>query len=200
MTTRFRAPSPPYLGPAAHTSSGSNKPIRRIVLHSTVSPCVPGGARSIAAYFRSPSSGGSAHYVVDPKEVVQVVYDGVIAWHAPPNGNSLGIEMCDMPNASTAARWNDANHKAMLALVVDLVADLCLAYDVPPWFRTPLGLRLGRRGITTHHNVSQAFHQSSHWDVGAWPRRAFMRAVRANIKQKKRAAKRAARQKKGSNR
>src|SRR5690349_17271161 len=94
---KFRAPAPPYLGPAAHTSEGDNRPINRIVIHSTVSPCEPGGARKIAAYFRGRGSGGSAHYVVDPGEVVQVVYDGVIAWHAPPNAHSLGIEMCDIP-------------------------------------------------------------------------------------------------------
>src|SRR5690348_5937428 len=81
MTTG--APNPVYLGPAAHTSPGNNKPINRIVIHSTVSPCVEGQARNSALYFRSPSAGGSAHYVVDPGEVVQVVYDGVIAWHAP---------------------------------------------------------------------------------------------------------------------
>jgi hypothetical protein len=180
--SKFRAPAPPYLGPAAHVSSGENKPIDRIVLHSTVSPCKAGGARQIAAYFRSQSAGGSAHYVVDPSEAVQVVYDGVIAWHAPPNAHSLGIEMCDMPHPTDASRWNDKSHQAMLKHVVRLVAALCLAYDVPPRFRGPIGLKLGRRGITTHANVSAAFKQSTHWDPGAWPRRKFMRALRAEVK------------------
>lgn len=187
--TRFRAPAPPYLGPAAHTSAGSNMPVKRIVLHSTVSPTRDGAARATAAYFRSLASGGSAHYVVDTKEVVQVVYDGVIAWHAPPNANSLGIEMCDMPSETNVARWDDAPHRAMLDLTVDLVADLCLAYSVPPWYVGKAGLLLGRRGITDHAEVSQAWHQSDHWDVGAFPRRRFMRAVRAAVKTKRKAAK-----------
>ena len=185
--TKHRAPAPPYLGPAAHTSSGNNKPINRIVLHSTVSACAPGGAREIAAYFRSQGSGGSAHYVVDPAETVQVVYDGVIAWHAPPNAHSLGVEMCDMPVAKDKSRWDSKNHQLMLERVVELVASLCLAYDVPPRFVGALGLKLGRRGITTHANVSKAFRQSTHWDPGAWPRRKFMRALRAEVKRQRRA-------------
>lgn len=197
MTT-FKAPTPPFVGPAAHTSAGSNMPVKRIVLHSTVSPCVPGGARAIAAYFRSPGSGGSAHYVVDPKEIVQVVGDHTIAWHAPPNAGSIGIEQCDYPDAKSAARWSDDNHRAMTDLVVGLVADLCLAYGVPPWFRGAIALRLGMRGVTTHAEVSKAFGQSSHWDVGRWHRRKVMRRVRAEIRTRKRAARRARNHTKGN--
>lgn len=175
-------PNPPYVGPAAHTTPGDNKPIYRVVLHSTVSPCVPGGARSIAGYFRSQAAGGSAHYVVDPHEVVQVVYDGVIAWHAPPNQHSIGIEMCDMPTTANADRWKDANHKAMLDKTAELTARLCLTYGVPIHWRTTIGLKLGRHGITTHNNVSQAWHESTHWDPGAFPRREFMRLVRQHAK------------------
>lgn len=171
-------PAPPYLGPASHHGEADNKPIRRIVIHSTVSPCVPGGARAIAAYFRSPEAGGSAHYVVDPAEVVQVVYDSVVAYHAPPNTHSLGIELCDLPNDSSAARWAGANHRAMLERAALLTAQLCVAYGVPMRYRGPLSLRAGRHGITTHNDVSKAFGQSTHWDPGAWPRRRFMRKVR----------------------
>lgn len=175
----IKPPNPPYLGPAANHSGSGNKPIHRIVIHSTVSPCEPGGARNIAAYFRSESAGGSAHYVVDPAETVQSVYDGVIAWHAPPNSHSIGIEMCDYPSASSAKRWRDGNHRRMLRRVARLTARLCLAYDVPIRFLSPADLKAGKHGITTHSNVSRAFRQSSHWDPGAWPRRAFMRQVQA---------------------
>jgi N-acetylmuramoyl-L-alanine amidase CwlA len=191
MTTRFAPPDPPYVGPAARTSGGGNKPIRRIVMHSTVSPCEPGMARKIAAYFRSSAARGSAHYVVDPKEVVQVVYDSVIAWHAPPNSHSIGVELCDNPVANTPSRWDDRNHREMMELAADLVADLCLAYGIPPWFVGRVGLRLGRRGVTTHAEVSKAFGQSSHWDVGAWYRVRFMRLVRSKVKAKRAAAARA---------
>lgn len=182
----FQPPAPTYLGPAAHTSTGNNKPINRIVLHGTVSPCVAGGARTTAAYFRSPSAGGSAHYVVDPVEAVQVVYDGVIAWHAPPNPNSLGVEMCDPVGDAQGkplplSRWKDADHQKMLKLAARLVAELCLAYDVPVVLLSPADLKAGKRGICEHSDVSEAFHQSTHWDLGLFPRRAFLRMVQAEV-------------------
>lgn len=182
MTRRHPAPEPVYLGPADKTSTGNNKPINRVVVHSTVSPCERGGARKIAAYFRSEAAGGSAHYVVDPGEVVQVVFDSVIAWHAPPNQHSLGVEMCEFPHALNIARWLGRNHRLMLNRTARLVAQLCLAYDVPIEFRTEVQLRAGARGITTHNLVSRAFGQSSHWDPGAWPRRRFMRKVRREVR------------------
>ena len=178
-----KPPAPPYLGPAAHHGGDNNKPIRRIVIHSTVSPCVPGGARDVARYFRSADAGGSAHYVVDPREVVQVVYDSTVAYHAPPNLHSLGVELCDMPSAVNPGRWRGANHRAMLELAAQLVAQLCVAYGVPDTFRTARQLRRGLYGITTHHEVSLAFGESTHWDPGSWPRRRFMRKVHRYVKQ-----------------
>lgn len=171
-------PAPPYLGPAAHTSSGSNKPIDRIVIHCTVSGCVYGGARDIARYFRSQSAGGSAHYTVDPGEAIQSVYDGVIAWHAPPNGHSLGVELCD-PMTGPDSRWQDKNHEAMLQEAAVLVAQLCLAYGVPIVRLSVADLKAGKRGICGHVDVSGAFKQSSHWDPGpAFPWKHFMDLVR----------------------
>lgn len=177
----YNPPSPVYLGPASKSSAGSNKPIKRIVIHCTVSACKPGGARDIAAYFRSAASGGSAHYVVDPKETVQVVYDGVIAWHAPPNGNSLGIELCDPMTdfKGGAGRWTDAAHQEMLLRAAKLVAQLCLAYNVPSRKLSVASLKLGRAGVCGHIDVSNAFRQSSHWDPGPnFPWKAFMKEVR----------------------
>lgn len=183
----YPAPTPPYLGPPARYSAGNNKPIARIVLHGTVSPTEVGGARKIAAYFRSTAAGGSAHYVVDPGEVVQVAYDSVVCWHAPPNANSLGVEMCDWVAdggrgaALPLSRWNHGDHAAMLARTARLVAQLCLAYDVPPRMVGPVGLRAGRRGICEHSDVAEAFKQSSHWDCGNFPRRRFVRMVRQYV-------------------
>lgn len=195
MSRHHPAPHPLYLGPPFHFSEGENKPIRRIVIHSTVSACEPGGARRIAAYFRGASAGGSAHYVVDPGETVQAAYDSVICWHAPPNPHSLGIEMCDIPGpvpndkpasaafkaARRAWRWRRPEQQQMLARTAVLAAELVLAYGVPPVFLTKEDLLAGKHGITTHANVSQAFHESTHWDPGFWPKRKFMKLVRAEI-------------------
>lgn len=181
--TEFKPPSPPYLGPAAHDSGLGNKPIQRIVIHATVSPCVPGQARRTAEWFRNPASSGSAHYVVDPAEVVQVVLDGRIAWHAPPNPHSIGVELCDALlsepwDRSHADRWGDRDHARMLRRAARLVARLALAYDVPIERLSPIDLRAGRRGICGHVDVSKAFEQSTHWDPGpSFPWADFLRRV-----------------------
>lgn len=174
----FAPPSPPYI-PAAHTSAGDNKPIRRIVIHSTVSPSGAGWARKIAAYFQTQHAGGSAHYVVDAAETFQCVYDNTIAWHAPPNQHSIGIEMCDMPSRVSFLRWRTVPGRAVLERTARLTAELCLAYGVPIRKLTVAQVKAGRMGICGHTDVSRAFHQSSHWDPGAFPWRRFISMVQA---------------------
>jgi hypothetical protein len=181
------------------SSPGTNLPIDRIVIHSTVSPCVEGGAEAIARFFAHPHAKGSSHTIIDPGEALQVVPDNAIAWHAPPNLRSLGNEMCDIPGPvpddppGTAARkaakrswrWARPEQMRMLNRTARLTARQCLAYDVPIRFVGVANLRAGgarSRGITTHANVSKAFGQSTHWDPGFWPRRAFMAMVRRHAR------------------
>ena len=178
---RIQPPTPPYLGPAKYHGAGQTlKPCKRIVIHGTVSPCVPGGARAIARYFKTTvTRPSSAHYVIDPTEVVQVVGDHQIAYHAPPNTDTIGVEHCD-PVSGPSNRWNDPAHQAMLKLSAQTVARLCLAFDVPIRHVTAVGLRLGRRGITGHYAVSLAWRQTSHTDPGAgFPWRRYIKAVKA---------------------
>jgi N-acetyl-anhydromuramyl-L-alanine amidase AmpD len=164
-------------------ASGSQSAVTRIVMHCTVSPTVSGGARGNASYFQNPAAGGLAHYVVDPGEVVQCAPEGTVCWHAPPNGGSIGVELCDPqprnPDGSDAdpARWNDANHQSMLALAVKLVRDLATRWQVPLVFVDAAGLVAGRQGITGHAEVAQAWRQSDHTDPGEFPWTAFMAAL-----------------------
>lgn len=199
---RFPPPNPEWCGPAAHDSGPQSEPFTRVVIHSTVSPCEPGGRYDIAAYFRSQASGGSAHYVADPVGAVQVVRDHVTAWHAPPNPHTLGIEMCDIPGplpgdhfvravwkaARRKWRWNKPNQQAMLHVTAQLTAQLCLAYDIPTVWIGVRKLRAGHKGVTSHANVSRAWRESTHWDPGFWPRRRFMDLVRQYAAEEKRKA------------
>lgn len=184
----FEAPAPPYLGPPARSSGDTNKPVHRVVIHCTVSPTVLGGARATARYFGSLTANGSAHYVVDPAEVVQAAYDSVVCWHAPPNPHSLGVELCD-PMDGNARRWADEDHHAMLNRAAELVAGLCLAYDVPVRKLDVADLKAGKHGICGHDDVSDAFKQSTHWDPGpAFPWPVFMELVRRHVRRMTRKA------------
>lgn len=173
----YRAPAYPYAGPAAHYGAARNKPIKRIVIHGTVSKCKPGMAQIIARYFRITDRYASAHYVVDPREVLQVVWDSFIAYHAPPNSNSLGIELCDEVEGKVE-RWAEEYHRRTLRKAARLTAELCLAYGIPTRKIGPIGLRLGRRGICGHDDVSKAWGQTDHWDPGAFPWDLFITMVK----------------------
>lgn len=179
--TAYAPPRVDYLGPAKFYGLKVNKPIRRLVIHATVSPCVAGGAANVAHYFREnvpEDRKSSAHYIIDPSEAVQVVYDSWVAYHAPPNEHSLALEFCD-PMVGDPARWGDLNHRRMLRRGARLAAQLCLAYDIPPRKIGPAMLRENRMGICGHVDVSKAFGMTSHTDPGPdFPWRKFMAQVR----------------------
>lgn len=202
MKKTFPPPTPPVIGgiPANHSGAG-NHPITRVVVHSAVMDNRPGAARMLGAWNRNGTTGGSWHYAVDADDTYQCSYDRFVCWHAPPNGHSIGVEMADRPVPGagrpglagraawlrTIARWQTPRHRRMLRRTAHLVAELLLAYDLPPVMLTPAGCRAGRRGIATHATVSAAFGQSSHWDPGAWPERRFVRLVRRHYNHKKEA-------------
>lgn len=168
-------PSPPYI-PAEH-QGGYQDTILRIVLHGTVSKTYCGGARDIASYFQNPTYVSSCHYVVDPCEEIQCVYDNTIAWHDGTNNNSIGVEMCD-PVEGPLSRWDDDPHQQMLVRTATLVRQLCQVYGVPMRWINPEQIRAGEKGVCTHDDMSKAYPQNSdHWDPGAWPADQFMRLV-----------------------
>lgn len=168
---------PPITIQAYHVSSGSNLPVHRIVIHST-SPGIGypkasanGMARSTAHYFQSSSSGGSAHYIVDAADEEHCVHDKAIAWHAPPNQGSIGIEICGEAYY-TNAEWVSDKVTPLLVKAAARAAELCHRFGVPVVKLSVSDLRAGKRGICGHVDVSNAWHQSDHTDPGPhfpWP-------------------------------
>lgn len=105
------------------------------------------------SWFESASSGVSSHYVVSGTgEIVQMVKDKDIAWHATYyNSRSIGIECAGW--ASKPETWNEANLDAL----AHLVAWLCEKYDVPvghpPGDAKTSGGWYGEPGIVGHNQV-----------------------------------------------
>lgn len=188
------------------------------VIHSTVSPCVPGGADAIARYFAAGKNVSSAHYVIDPAKVLQCVLDHTTAYHCGSNRNTLGYEMCMMPVKDSLREWLEGGAKAefahtpskvrlshlrpnfqqMLNRTAQAVARNSLAYDIPVRYLTDAQLvawdKAGRPanlgGITTHAQMSKVFKKSTHWDPGMWPKELFLRRVKYYaLKYKKEVAK-----------
>lgn len=185
--TAFKAPEPTFL--AARWHGGPQDPRGGIIrIHSTVSPCQPGQARAVAEYFAREQGKTSAHYTVDcstryADAVVQCVGDHDVSWDCGWNPPGISIEMCEYPGADIG-RWGDPQHRQLMKNTVRLTAELCLAYNIRPWYVGWVQLRMGVKGITTHAQVSKAYPRlTDHTDPGSWRRYRFMRAVRAQIKQ-----------------
>ena len=157
---------------AAH-NSGVRKPedIRLVVLHSTEG----GTAESVARYFTTPQSGGSAHLVVDDLDCYRCLRNIDIPWGAP-GANTAGfhIEQCGY------ARWTKAEwleHDLTLRRAAYKAALHANHFGIPLQWLSAAGLKRGLRGVTTHADCSQAFG-GDHTDPGPfWPRRYFMRLV-----------------------
>lgn len=159
---------------AAHISAGSNLPVSRIVIHAT-SPGLPpatfplsssaGMARSTASYFHQESSGGSAHYVEDVTNEEHCVPDYAVAWHAPPNPGSIGVEICAEVWYSRE-QWLGSDVWPAVTRAAARAAELAARFGVPTVRLTVGDLRAGRRGVCGHWDVSLAFQQSDHTDPG----------------------------------
>lgn len=168
----------PYIKAARH--GGPQSRINRIVIHCTVTPCEPGWAVKVARYFQTVTRPASAHFVVDPRMIVRCLEDHVIAYHAPPNTGSIGVEICDWQKGDPK-RWQDPNHEDTLKLAAGLVADLADKHDIPLVWLTPTELKAGRRGICGHVDVSRAWGLTDHGDpmmAGPFPKVHFMDLVK----------------------
>jgi hypothetical protein len=179
---------PPITLRAAHDSGPLTMPVTRIVIHATCpnvgypAASAPGAAQGTARYFAQAGSGGSAHYVEDPTSEAHCVPDNVTAWHAPPNPNSIGIEICaeggDYPASYTRAQWLSPQVWPGVLRAAGRARELCDRFGVPKTKIGPGELLAGAHGICGHVDVSQAWHQSSHSDPGpAFPWPEFMAAV-----------------------
>jgi len=168
---------------AVHVSAGSNLPINRIVIHATCpdvgfpAASKHGAASGTAKYFGMASSGGSAHYVEGVDSEEHCVRDNAIAWHAPPNAHTIGVEItADGGDASaygshpehayTRAQWLDPLVWPAVVRAAARTAELCDRFNVPKVRLSAADLQAGKRGICGHIDVSRAFHQTDHSDPG----------------------------------
>jgi N-acetyl-anhydromuramyl-L-alanine amidase AmpD len=150
-----------------------------VVMHTMEVGETPGAARAVAKWFAGGSSQVSAHYCVDADTVIQCVREQDIAWHARGgNTRSIGVELAGRAGQG-AAGWADTYSTAVLWRAAELVEGICARHAVPIRRVRAAGLRSGRRGITGHADVSEAFGRSDHWDPGpAFPWRLFLDLVR----------------------
>lgn len=181
LTLRDTSPSEP-VSANCHTdyhathNSGKRKlsSINLIVMHDTEG----GTAKSVAEYFATSQSGGSAHLVVDDNTCYRCLGDDEIPWGAPgANTTGFHIEQCGYVSW-TSVIWNKTHRKTLLRAAYK-AAYHAKKYGIKPRFLTATNLKAGtRNGITTHAECTKAFG-GTHTDPGAgWPRILFMGLVR----------------------
>jgi N-acetyl-anhydromuramyl-L-alanine amidase AmpD len=168
---------------ARNYTRGRSNAIDVLVIHTMESPEKPDTAESVADWFAgSTAPQASAHYCIDENSIVQCVRDEDVAWHAPgANHNGLGFEHAGRA-AQTAHDWSDDYSVGCLELSAELVARKCEEHHIPVVWLQPADLRAGRRGITGHVQVSDAFKRSDHRDPGtSFPVQRYLALVRAHM-------------------
>src|SRR5262249_5723922 len=150
---------------AKNFTAANRTAIDVLVVHAMEAPDKPDTAENVANWFGgSTAPQASAHYCIDSNSIVQCVRDEDVAWHAPgANHNGLGFEHAGF-SRFTPSDWDNAYNRAMLDLSAQLVADKCREFKIPVVWLSPSDLRAGKRGITSHNNVSLAFRRSDHTD------------------------------------
>lgn len=174
---------------AVHDSGGGNLPLHRVVIHATC-PGVgypkaskKGAASGTGKYFQNPASGGSAHYVYDSsRHEEHCVPEKIIAWHAPPNPHSVGIEICGEANYTRTQWLSDAVWPGVEE-AAKRTRELCDRHGIPLRRLTVAQVKAGVEGICGHVDVSRAFRQTDHTDPGPnFPWDRFMDAVKGDAK------------------
>lgn len=150
-----------------YTLHPSQRAIHILVVHDMESDDKPDTAENVAKWFAGTTAPqASAHYCVDQNSIVQCVRDRDIAWHAPgANSDGIGVEFAGWARY-TREQWQTEANAAMLEIASGLFAAKCAQYSVPPVFLRAPQLIAGRRGITTHWEVTKAYRLGDHWDPG----------------------------------
>jgi len=144
---------------------GRSKPVRLIIVHDMEAPETDKTAENVARNFAATDRKASAHYNIDNNSIVCSVKPDDTAW-AAPGANADGIQLEHAGYAKQRVEdWMDPYSLSELKLSAQLTAELCRKYNLPVEFVDSKGLKAGRKGITTHKAVSDAYG-GDHWDPG----------------------------------
>jgi N-acetyl-anhydromuramyl-L-alanine amidase AmpD len=173
----------PMIQARNYTRGPRRGPVDVVVIHTMESPEGADTAENVARWFAgSTAPKASAHYCVDNNSVVQGVREEDIAWAAPGcNHNGIQVEHAGRA-AQGKAGWKDTYTVAMLYLSAKLVEGICRRHKIPVRWLSVMDVKEGRRGITSHNNVSLAFRKSNHTDPGPdFPVEDYLKLVRSFV-------------------
>lgn len=161
-----------------------------IVIHATQGAETRGRADISAARFagigqEAPTA--SAHYIVDPSQVIQTVHEQDVAWHCKShdglvNQYGIGIELCGL-SEQTAEQWADEASEAEIRLAATLVVGICEHWNIPIVKLSVAEIIKRKRGIAGHRDFTQAFAVAGgHMDPGPnFPWDHFIDLIRKGV-------------------
>ncbi len=171
-----------FIQAAKYTPIGNRvRDIKWLVLHTAEVAESETSAENLAAWAsRGVGMDVSWHYAIDNDSIVHCVKDNDRAWCAGRTGNDHGLHVELAGYARQGPEeWDDDFSRSMLALASRLVRDKCEEHSLPMKFVDAAGLRAGEKGITDHDEITKAFGESTHRDVGkSFPWGSFLEAVR----------------------
>jgi len=174
----------PFIKAKNFTKGRGGKKVKLIVIHTMESGEQPNKAKQVAQWFAGKTApDASAHYCIDDKYIVSAVDEKDTAWacaQGDTNRTSISIELAGKAS-QTKTQWNDKYSAAMLALTANLVAELCIKYDIPVKKLTPNQVRTGS-GIIGHVDVTLGYRiHGGHTDPGKnFPWKDFIAMVESN--------------------
>lgn len=153
--------------------------IRAVVIHTMEAPENAATAENVANYFRTTGTQASAHVCVDSNSAVRCVADEDTAWAAPGcNADGLQLEIAGRARQNET-EWQDPFSKAALHQAALVTSDWCTKWGIPARRLTVAELKAGRKGITSHADVSAVYKRSDHTDPGPnFPWAAFLSEVK----------------------
>jgi len=173
---------------AKYFKAVNRKTVDYIVVHTMEIPCKVGMAMRCAIGFQKdmdPNRVKSAHYCVDPENIIQCVHEYDLAWHCPKgNTRGIGIEIAayGVGNATTPATdWTSDVGQAALKNAAIVCAEACKRWDIPVVKLSVDDLVEGTaRGIAGHVDFSNAFKTpGGHQDPGVFVWDQFIALVEA---------------------
>lgn len=159
-----------WIPPRSYTPGRPTDP-RVIVNHTTEGSETIPSARNGAEYCQRRTDGTSAHYFIDPREVVHCVRTKDQAHTARRNGNRIGIhyEFCGRAGQTTA-QWDDDDSNAILRNAARQAARDAKKYGIPVVKLTAAQVRAGAKGFCGHVDITHAFPEDhgDHTDPGKY--------------------------------
>ena len=145
-----------------------------IVLHTTEGSEGDNSAEALASLLTQPGDrqgtngmyGASYNYVTDNDRVLPAVPENIVSYSAPP-ANDFGIHIVLPGKASqTREQWLDTVSRKYIRQAASVMVDISKRTDIPLTRLTVQQMLAKKPGYCDHDDVSDAWHKTTHYDLG----------------------------------